>query len=235
MNAPEVPVLTMEAFVAPANFDPDAQEVNIVAIFNEKYALNSEAIFSIGSGVSVTSIYYLNKYLMCQTVNGENQITDLPIGSSTFEWTNGSTKRYGVLQSPSYYTFTPDGAIWAYFGSLAKTIAMCSPSFQNNSAKYCHYSSALNITSISYCAFQGCRKIEGVLNIPSTVNSIGDLAFIVCYSIEKIVCKAVIPPTTFGDTFYGIRGIPLHVPVGSLAAYQAAQYWSQFTNIIADL
>ena len=47
MNAQAVAPLTMEAFVAPADFNPDAQELNIVKAFASYPDANKKYIFSV--------------------------------------------------------------------------------------------------------------------------------------------------------------------------------------------
>jgi hypothetical protein len=52
MNVPEV--LKMEAFVAPVNFDPDAQELNIVKAFSAYQNEAKKYIFSVSSSSTTT-------------------------------------------------------------------------------------------------------------------------------------------------------------------------------------
>ena len=43
------------------------------------------------------------------------------------------------------------------------------------------------------------------------------------------------PPTVAENAFYsGLYGIPVHIPCGTLAAYQEASGWSSFTNYYED-
>jgi len=90
------------------------------------------------------------------------------------------------------------------------------------------------ITTITYGLFQECTSLASI-TIPSSVTLIEDIAFIYCNAITLINCLAVIPPTMSADSFSVNRSIPLHVPVGSRAAYQANALWNTFTNIIEDL
>ena len=69
------------------------------------------------------------------------------------------------------------------------------------------------------------------LNIPSSVTSIGTYAFYRCYPLATINCAAVTPPSLGDDAFGDIANksnIPLYVPSGSVAAYEAAAQWTDF-------
>lgn len=69
------------------------------------------------------------------------------------------------------------------------------------------------------------------LNIPSSVTSIGISAFYRCYPLATINCAAVTPPSLGDDAFGDIANksnIPLNVPNGSVAAYEAAAQWTDF-------
>jgi len=69
------------------------------------------------------------------------------------------------------------------------------------------------------------------LNIPSSVTSIGTYAFYRCYPLATINCAAVTPPSLGDDAFGDIANksnIPLNVPSGSVAAYEAAAQWTDF-------
>ena len=69
------------------------------------------------------------------------------------------------------------------------------------------------------------------LNIPSSVTNIGVSAFYRCYPLATINCAAVTPPSLGDDAFGDIANksnIPLNVPNGSVAAYEAAAQWTDF-------
>ena len=67
------------------------------------------------------------------------------------------------------------------------------------------------------------------------VTAIGANAFYNCTSITELTVCAMTPPTITTNTFTGVStSIPVYVPIGTVAAYQAAQYWSRFTNFIGS-
>ena len=91
------------------------------------------------------------------------------------------------------------------------------------------------IKEIHEYAFLDNLEIEELI-FPATLEFIGRGAFERCYNLLEISCLASEPPyiesyTTF---WYLPKDMPIHIPVGSLQAYQSAPYWSEFTNFIED-
>ena len=84
-------------------------------------------------------------------------------------------------------------------------------------------------------AFLDNLSIEELI-FPSTLDFIGKAAFERCYYLSKISCLASEPPyIELYNTFWDLpKEMPIHIPVGSLQAYQSAPYWSEFTNFIED-
>ena len=83
------------------------------------------------------------------------------------------------------------------------------------------------VTSIGEYAFSGCSDLASVV-IPSSVTSIGDGAFYDCSSLDTIYSKAVIPLSVKLNTFENVGAI-VKVPIGSKAAYEAADGWKEMT------
>ncbi|MDR2410172.1 MAG: hypothetical protein LBE13_18970, partial [Bacteroidales bacterium] len=76
-----------------------------------------------------------------------------------------------------------------------------------------------------------------VLLIQHGVTTIGSYAFYGCNALTEISVKALNPPS-IGDSnvFDNVpTTIPIHVPCGSMSAYQSASGWSRFTNITGDV
>lgn len=102
----------------------------------------------------------------------------------------------------------------------------------------CHQLQELNIpegvTEIGDAAFYGCTYLEDLV-LPSSLQTIGDNCFSLCSKLERIIVNAAIPPAIEAKTFYEVdRSIPVYVPKGSLEAYKADTYWSEFRLLDDD-
>ena len=86
-----------------------------------------------------------------------------------------------------------------------------------------------NVTSIGAAAFSYCTGLVYV-TLPSNLISIGEPAFGSCNSLTDVYCKAVNVPSATGYFFSNQGGITLHVPEGSLNAYQTTEPWNKFGN-----
>ncbi len=87
------------------------------------------------------------------------------------------------------------------------------------------------LTSIGEGAF-GCTDLTSV-TIPANVTFIGKEAFAQCTGLESITVHANTPPALGADAFADVDvSIPVIIPAGTLAAYQAAPGWIEFTNLV---
>ena len=82
---------------------------------------------------------------------------------------------------------------------------------------------------IGYKAFASYYWLENV-KIPNSVTSIGYNAFDGCW-LKDIYSLAKTPPTIDSSTFNDYSAT-LYVPYATKGAYQAADYWKNFTNIV---
>jgi hypothetical protein len=92
----------------------------------------------------------------------------------------------------------------------------------------------LSITSIGSSAFLYCSGLFSV-TIPASVNSIGIYAFFNCSKINSIYVKNPSPmEIELGNAVFFLvnENCKLYVPFGSKSAYQIAEQWSNFSNII---
>ena len=158
---------------------------------------------------SVTSIGY-NAFCNCSGLTGSLNIPNsvTTIGSQAFSGCIGFT---GNLTIPNSV---------ATIGSIA---------FQA-----CHFTGSLiipnSITTIEEYTFNMCWNFTSV-EIPETVSFIGEGAFACWYGLQSMIVLANIPPTLDNGAFSNVnKSIPVYVPVGTIAAYQAAPGWSEFTN-----
>lgn len=90
-----------------------------------------------------------------------------------------------------------------------------------------------SVTSIGEYAFSGCSQLTSV-NIGNSVTSIGNYAFSSCNQLTNVTCLSIIPPTIYLYSFTSIvtHQATLYVPQKTVPAYQAANYWSYFTQIV---
>lgn len=92
-----------------------------------------------------------------------------------------------------------------------------------------------SVSTIQNSAFADCNRLLEV-TIPSSVNSIGGNAFAWCMNLLLIITKPVNP--IYLDSSIGVfeyvdkSNCILYVPYGSKDAYQAANQWKDFKNII---
>ena len=90
-----------------------------------------------------------------------------------------------------------------------------------------------SVTSIGNFAFSGCTGLTSV-TIGNSVTSIESYAFYECIGLTSITCEVATPPTLGSYVFsYVDTSIPLYVPAGSVEAYQTADQWKDFTNVIS--
>ncbi len=90
-----------------------------------------------------------------------------------------------------------------------------------------------SVTSIGYGAFYSCGGLTSV-TIGNSVTEIGSRAFVRIFCLKSIYSQNPIPPTANSDTFSLTTSseATLYVPTGSLSAYQEADVWKNFSNIV---
>ena len=87
------------------------------------------------------------------------------------------------------------------------------------------------VNTINHDAFNGCSMT--IITIPNSVTSIGEYAFGACSRLTSVTCLATTPPTIHNNTFSGVTNQgTLYVPVWSVEAYQTANYWQDFHQIV---
>lgn len=173
--------LPMQAFVAPAGFDPDAQELNIVKAYAAFSDVNKKYIFSVGT--STTTV--LPAVTGRSYAYAENLGSYTTIASGTVTWTSGSTKRHviGIDTASTVGSTIPSGVVWLYCGD--KVVFVNSDSV--TTLKYVHFSTRTSLSSIYDSSFYGCTGLIGMLTIPSSVTSIGNYAFRYCAGLTGLL------------------------------------------------
>jgi hypothetical protein len=105
-----------------------------------------------------------------------------------------------------------------------------------NNAEITHLTIPSDVTSIGKYSFRDCIGLTSV-TIHNAVSFIGTSAFSGCTGLTEMHVAASVPPTVSSIyTFNNVpTAIPVYVPLGSAPSYQAAQYWSRFTNYVGAI
>jgi hypothetical protein len=96
-------------------------------------------------------------------------------------------------------------------------------------------SSLGNITEVGISSFEGCKSLKKCV-LPSTLQSIGGVAFYQCTALESVILHSVTPPTLAGNAFaQASNTFKIYVPDGSVDDYKAANNWKNFASRIYPL
>lgn len=144
---------------------------------------------------------------------------------------------------PNNLTLVPNSVFSGCF-SLKKvnvpTRAVTIAEFAFDQAKMSDIDFPETLESIEQNAFQSCNKLTAVV-LPSSLKSLGDRAFALCGSLQKIYCKATVPPAYIPASGYESDGTPftsvnpstpVYIPVGTKQQYVTAPGWDYMTNFI---
>lgn len=90
------------------------------------------------------------------------------------------------------------------------------------------------LLAVEYMAFASCDRIKKI-EIPSTMQLIGEGAFGDCFNLSNIVCNAVEPPSVMQGAFAGVAkdNFTVEVPAQSVTRYRTESGWSDFRRIAA--
>lgn len=144
------------------------------------------------------------------------------------------------LTIPSSVSEIKDFAFTGSTGLHSVTFHSDVTSIGSQAFKNCTHLSTLNIpstmASIGEYAFENCSGMT-TLTLPSNMSSISHGVFYNCTGLTEIHVGATVPPVIAGSTTFGNvpTAIPVYVPLGSAPSYQAAQYWSRFTNYVGAI
>ena len=179
----------------------------------------------------------------------------------TYFYNNTTITSFNELQ---YFVRLSDLTAYAFYGCSALESVTLPEGVVNISSYAFNGCTSLTsitlpemLTQIWDHAFMGCTSLESI-TIPNAVTTIGDHAFYgctgltditigesvsfmdqyvfgACANLQSITVMADNPPTLEYGVFYQVpKDIPVYVPCGSKAAYQAADGWSEFTNYIGE-
>ena len=88
-----------------------------------------------------------------------------------------------------------------------------------------------SVKSVGEWAFGNCSGLTSI-TIPNSVTSIGGDAFTLCYSLTEVIVHNPNPDVISGSIFPNRANATLYVPKGSKSAYEAADYWKEFKQIV---
>ena len=218
--------------------------------FHRCWALNSldipNSVISIGGNAfyscvglksliipnSVTSIG-ASAFFMCDnlaSITITSSVTS--IGSYAF----GGTK---------WFNNQPDGLVYAgkvaylYKGTMAENTNLILDEGTLGIAGDA-FSGCTNLSSISLpnglkvigaSAFWGCSNVTSIV-LPSSLSTIDNTAFANCTSLTTVKAKMNLPINIRGDAFPNRSNITLFVPYSCETAYEAADYWKEFKDIV---
>ena len=128
---------------------------------------------------------------------------------------------------------------WSAFGGCSGLASITIPnsvtSIEYNAFNSCSSLTSVTIpnsvTSIQSGAFADCSGLTSV-TIGNSVTRIGKSAFYGCSSLTSVTSLNPIPPTLDNRGTFNNYSATLQVPTGSKTAYQNAEGWKNFTNIV---
>ena len=88
-----------------------------------------------------------------------------------------------------------------------------------------------SVTTIEGWAFYLCSSLTSV-TIPSSVTSIGNVAFWLCPNLTYVKVGMETPVSINANIFSNRDNATLYVPRGSKQAYERANYWKEFMEIV---
>ena len=212
----------------------------------------------IGNGINNVNIFHFNGCtgITSITVEAGNTVYDSRDNCNAIIETSSNTLIFGCSTTTIPNTVTTIGE-WAFIASpdtitIPEGVTNIGWGAFGNGLHLKAISLPNTLTQINGMAFSGA-KID-TLHLPASVQSIGQYAFGDCDSLNAIVCGGVTPPVLGDHVFYRdyidpssydignpeatLIDVPVHVPLGMVPTYRAAQGWNEFSvitdEIIAD-
>jgi Leucine-rich repeat (LRR) protein len=131
-----------------------------------------------------------------------------------------------------------NSAFWSCSGITSVDLSNSSiQSIGNHAFSLCYGLTSVNLTgcnkltSIGSSAFSNCNRLTSI-EIPNSVTSIGNSAFSGCSGLTAVKVDRETPISITSDVFTNRANATLFVPAGSTAAYEAADYWNEFKEIV---
>lgn len=220
--------------VIPSTISYEDVEYTVTAIDDYAFwdAESKVLMSSVTIPSTVTSIGVL-AFSKCENITSFTMPNSLTIiGSSAFSGCSRlssidiptSVQSIGdfAFEGTAWYNSQPDGLVYA--GRFAYKYKGTMP--DNTSISIDE-----GTLSIAGYAFLNCEGLISV-TIPSSVTSIGYSAFYGCSNLTSVKVDVTVPLSINTNTFSNRANATLYVPKGCKAAYEAADYWKEFKEIV---
>ena len=175
---------------------------------------------TIPSSVTSIGVGAFNQCTGLTSVTIPSSVTS--IGESAFSWCSSLTLITVDGANTKYKSV--DGVLMSKFGSTL----LAYPAGKVVTV----YTIPSGVTTISREAFTSCLNLTSI-TIPGSVNSIGESAFWGSNSLTDLYCLAENAPTMPYDNVFDeevFESATLHVPAGSIEAYQDADPWNPWNR-----
>ena len=217
--------------------------------FRNCFSLTS---FKIPDGVTIIEDEMLSGCISLTSVDIPNSVTT--IGENAFQACNSLTSitipngvttiRGGAFHTcnnltsinfPNGVTTIGESAFYGCIRLISLTIPNSVTTIGESAFSGCYNVATLKLPDelqiIKKATFKGCNRLMSI-TIPATVEYIYQEAFSGCNALESVNALSNTPPFLYDNSFSNYS-LTLNVPKGCKEAYQSAQGWKNFKNIIA--
>ena len=137
---------------------------------------------------------------------------------------------------PNTVTTIGDASFWGRWGMASIDIPESVTVIEQYAFTWCASLSSVSIpasvTSIGSNAF--CNTSLNSVMLPAKLTAIGDEVFNECDNLIEVIVANPTPVAITEKVFSNRANATLYVPFGSKAAYEAADYWKEFKEIIEE-